>query len=318
TSASIWSLSIPTNATWSQTGITVAGNSNGSSGSDLGSLFTPVDIFIDNNYTLYIADRDNDRVVKYYANTTVGVLVGGNGTSGRTSRLLSGVKGIAVDQYGNVIVADSDNYRIQSFPPSSTVATTLTSNSSTLLIGQMRDLHINVNNIIVITDSTYSRVVKFNSSSGVGTIIAGINGAGSRADQFSSPFGNFIDENETLCVADNGNDRIQMWLSGASSGITVAGVNQSAGSDLGHLNGPLAVIVDNNGYMYIADSGNDRIVKWTTNYSAGGICVVGCTGTGGTAANQLQAPRDLKFDASGNLYVSDQGNHRVQKFAIQI
>ncbi|CAF3815144.1 unnamed protein product, partial [Rotaria magnacalcarata] len=54
-------------------------------------------------------------------------------------------------------------------------------------------------------------------------------------------------------------------------------------------------------YIYVADYGNSRIIKWTTNYSMGGICVVSCTGTVGVAANQLDAPRDLKFDAAGNL-----------------
>lgn len=67
-------------------------------------------------------------------------------------------------------------------------------------------------------------------------------------------------------------------------------------------------------YIYIADTGNDRVVRWTTNYAAGGVCIVGCTGTSGVAANQLNSPRDLKFDASGNLYVTDQGNNRIQKF----
>ncbi|CAF4694835.1 unnamed protein product, partial [Rotaria magnacalcarata] len=54
-------------------------------------------------------------------------------------------------------------------------------------------------------------------------------------------------------------------------------------------------------YIYVADYGNSRIVKWTANYSMGGVCVVGCTGTVGAAANQLDSPRDLKFDAAGNL-----------------
>lgn len=58
-------------------------------------------------------------------------------------------------------------------------------------------------------------------------------------------------------------------------------------------------------------------MKWTTNYAVGGICVVGCTGTVGTADDQLNLPRDLKFDKYGNLYVSDQGNNRVQKFMLQ-
>ena len=67
----------------------------------------------------------------------------------------------------------------------------------------------------------------------------------------------------------------------------------------------------------MADGGNSRIMKWTTNYTDGGVCVVGCTGVAGSGATQLRTPRDLKFDASGNLYVSDQGNHRIQKFMIQ-
>ncbi|CAF1347085.1 unnamed protein product [Rotaria sordida] len=305
TTPSIWKLTIPTYATWNETGVTVAGNMNGTSGHDLGSLNVPVGIFVDNNYTLYIADRDNHRVVKYYANTAIGILVGGNGTIGDDLSLLSGPKGVAVDEYGNVIVADSDNYRIQNFAPHSTNATTIVSNSSAFLIGQMRDLHINVNNIIVITDSTYNRIVRFNPSGGIGTIIAGVNGTGSAADQFFSAFGNFIDTSETLYVADAENHRVQMWSAGATYGITVAGINGSAGSSSGQLSRPLAVIVDNNGYIYIADSQNHRIVKWTTNYTGGGICVVGCTGTGGVGVNQLNGPRDLKFDASGNLYWID-------------
>lgn len=58
-------------------------------------------------------------------------------------------------------------------------------------------------------------------------------------------------------------------------------------------------------------------MRWTTNYTAGGNCIVGCTGSSGSAANQLDTPRDLKFDQYGNLYVSDQNNDRIQKFLIQ-
>ncbi len=68
----------------------------------------------------------------------------------------------------------------------------------------------------------------------------------------------------------------------------------------------------------MADPGNQRIVKWTTNYAVGGVCVIGCTSTTGIAANQLNGPRDLKFDRYGNIYVSDQGNNRIQKFMIQL
>ncbi|CAF4114248.1 unnamed protein product, partial [Rotaria magnacalcarata] len=157
----IYALSIPTCATWNQNGITVAGNSNGNSGSDLASLTNPVDIFVDNNYTLYIADRDNNRVVRYYTNDTIGTVVAGNSTTGNSPSELNAPKGIAVDQYGAIIVADSSNYRIQRFPLGSTVGTTLAINSTINILGQVRDLHINVNNEIFVTDSDYSHVIKY-------------------------------------------------------------------------------------------------------------------------------------------------------------
>ncbi|CAF1501334.1 unnamed protein product [Rotaria magnacalcarata] len=300
----IYALSIPTCATWNQNGITVAGNSNGNSGSDLASLTNPVDIFVDNNYTLYIADRDNNRVVRYYTNDTIGTVVTGNSTTGNSPSELNAPKGIAVDQYGAIIVADSSNYRIQRFPLGSTVGTTLAINSTINILGQVRDLHINVNNEIFVTDSDYSHVIKYYPNNNVGVILAGNYGSGSAANQLSSPYGNFVDGNETLYVADYGNNRVQMYPTGATSGTTVAGITGSAGSSLMQLNGPIAVVVDNNGYIYVADYGNSRIVKWTTNYSTGGICVVACTGTVGAAANQLNGPRDLKFDAEGNLWLA--------------
>jgi len=59
-------------------------------------------------------------------------------------------------------------------------------------------------------------------------------------------------------------------------------------------------------------------MRWTTNYTAGGVCIIACSGVAGNAANQLQSARDIKFDQHGNIYVTDQANHRIQKFTIQI
>ncbi|CAF3231159.1 unnamed protein product [Rotaria sp. Silwood2] len=314
----IYALQISPCATWNKTGITVAGNSNTTAGSDGASLNAPVGIFLDNNYTLYIADRDNHRIVKYDVNATTGVVVAGNGTPGNSPSQLRLPKGVAVDQMGAIIVADGGNFRIQRFPFGSTVATTVAINSSANLLGDMRDLHIDVNNNIYITDSDYSRVVKFYPNNENGVILAGNSGAGSAAHQLQGSYGNFIDGNDTLYVADSGNHRVQMWPAGATNGTTIAGITNTPGSGLLRLKSPMQIIVDNNGYYYIADSGNNRIVKWTSNYAAGGTCIAGCTGSVGNASNQLNTPRDLKFDASGNLYVSDRDNNRVQKFMLEI
>ena len=243
----IYALKIPPCATWNLTGITVAGNSNGTAGSDLASLRVPVSIFIDNNFALFVTDRDNNRIVKYNSNSNVGVVVAGNLTAGNGAAQLNSPKGVAVDQMGAVIVADSGNFRIQRFLPGSMIATTETFNSSSSLLGQTRDLHIDVNNNIYVTDSDFSRVIKFLPNNGVGVVLAGQYGFGPAANQFLGPFGNFIDGNNTLYVADSGNSRVQMWLAQATTGITVAGITSSPGSTLTQLLNPYAVIADNNG-----------------------------------------------------------------------
>ena len=47
-----------------------------------------------------------------------------------------------------------------------------------------------------------------------------------------------------------------------------------------------------------------------------GRCIVGCTGSNASPANQLSYPWTLAFDNEGNLFVIDAGNSRIQKFAI--
>lgn len=108
----------------------------GSSGSDLGSLFSPAGIFIDNNDHLVIADRDNNRVMQYYPNANLGVLAAGNGTPGNDSQQLNQLKGVAIDQSGAIIVADSNNYRIQKFSSGSKVGMTLFTNTASSPLGQ--------------------------------------------------------------------------------------------------------------------------------------------------------------------------------------
>ena len=247
TPVGIYALNIPTCATWSVNGTTVAGNNNGSFGSDLRSLYYPVSLFVDNSDVLYIADRDNNRVMRFNPNSSTGIVVAGNGTPGDAPNLLRGLKGIAIDQYGSIIVADSDNYRIQKFLQNSTVGTTLATNASFNALGQMRDLHIDVNNNICVTDSDYNQVVKYIPFSSIGTVIAGGGPAGSASNQLNVPFGNYIDANGTLYVADYGNHRVLKYLPGSLNGILVAGVNSTPGTALNLLSSPISIVVDNNG-----------------------------------------------------------------------
>jgi sugar lactone lactonase YvrE len=106
-----------------------------------------------------------------------------------------------------------------------------------------------------------------------------------------------------------------MWKSGASVGSTVAG-NGVQGSSLSQLSAPGGIVLDKNGYIYIADTGNYRIVRWAPN-STTGVCIVACTLTAGTNVNQLGWPTAVAFDDKGSLYVADSPNNRIQKFQIR-
>ncbi|CAF4854839.1 unnamed protein product, partial [Rotaria magnacalcarata] len=61
---------------------------------------------------------------------------------------------------------------------------------------------------------------------------------------------------------------------------------------------------------------NDRIMRWPKGATQGSV-IVGGNGRGGQS-NQLNGPEGLSFDRHGNLYVVDYGNHRVQKFNIEL
>ena len=83
---------------------------------------------------------------------------------------------------------------------------------------------------------------------------------------------------------------------------------------------PREVDVDASGNVYIADAGNNRIRKVTTSgviSTIAGTGVYGYNGDGFAATSaQLNYPRGVAVDASGNVYIADAGNHRIRKVDI--
>jgi tripartite motif-containing protein 71 len=72
---------------------------------------------------------------------------------------------------------------------------------------------------------------------------------------------------------------------------------------------PYCVAVDASGDVYVTDTYNNRIQKFTS--SGANITQWGAEGTGD---GQFYSPTGLTVDASGNVYVVDAGNSRIQKF----
>jgi len=96
--------------------------------------------------------------------------------------------------------------------------------------------------------------------------------------------------------------------------------NGSAGSSDGYgtsayFSNPLNTAVDAQGNIYVADAGNHRIRKITPDGSVSTLAGSGmpgyADGTGVLAS--FQHPSALAIDATGNIFVSDQQNHRIRK-----
>lgn len=96
------------------------------------------------------------------------------------------------------------------------------------------------------------------------------------------------------------------------SGITIAGITGARGTNNDQLDKPFYVTVDYQNSIYVADSSNNRIQKFTRD-SLNGTTVCG-TGVSGSTATQLFGPLHVLVDSSGNLRVTDGKNQRIQLF----
>jgi tetratricopeptide (TPR) repeat protein len=69
------------------------------------------------------------------------------------------------------------------------------------------------------------------------------------------------------------------------------------------------IAVDSSGNVYVADSGNHRIQKFTSSGS-----FLATWGSQGTGNGQFNGPRGIAVDGSGNVFVGDTDNNRIQRF----
>lgn len=213
--------------------------------------------------------------------------------------------------------------------PSSTVAVGFSLNLTGLTAGTtyyLRAYAINSGG------TAYGSVVKFTTATTASTTVATtssfagngtgglVNGAGAGA-QLYNPQGIVADAQGNFYVSDQFNHVIRK--------ITTAGVVSTfcGNGVLGHVDGPAAtasfytpngLAIDASGNVYVADEGNNLIVKITP---AGVATTIAGTGVAAyvNSTNPLtaafNAPKAIALDSQGNIYVADSGNSRIRKIA---
>jgi sugar lactone lactonase YvrE len=254
-----------------------------------------------------------------------------------TAAQLTTPYGVAIDS-GNVYISDSGNNRIRRVDPATGTITTF---AGTGVAGSAGDggpataAQLNgpagvvvASGSLYIADFTGNRVRRVDLATGTITTFAGTGVAGSGGDggpatsaQLNSPRGLAVDSGN-LYIADSVNNRVRKVDLATGTITTFAGTGVAGFSGDGgpataaQLNGPAGVVVAS-GSLYIADFTGNRVrrvdLATGTITTFAGTGVAGFSGDGGpAAAAQLNTPRFLAV-ASGNLYITDSGNHRVRK-----
>ena len=155
-------------------------------------------------------------------------------------------------------------------------------------------------------------VVKWRLNATIGVLIAGQpNVPGSTINTMYYVRFIYLDENRGLIyVCDKNNNRIQQFIV-AGNGVAGIGLNQ--------LNVPAGICVTRDGQtLYVADNGNNRIMKWTIGAAQGSVFAGSQSGVAGNTNLLLKQPADVALDPTETyIYVSDNGNHRIQRFRLQ-
>jgi len=335
---------------------TFAGTTFGFSGdggpATAAKLNSPFSVAVDSSGTVYIADRDNQRVRQVESgiiDTIAGT--GQRGFSGDGGLAVDaqfgapvGPVGIARDNAGNLYVADADANRIRRIALDGTI-TTVAGNGSAGFSGDgglATSAALNSPTDVVwdpsvdalyIADRKNHRIRRVDSGGTITTIagtgIAGYAGDGGAATaaRLNEPAGLALDQTGNLYIADQKNHCVRRLNAVDGTIETIAGTGTAGYSGDGglataaQLDDPTGVAVDSTGRVYIADRDNHRLrmVDGTgTIVTVAGDGTPGFAGDNGPAADaQLRNPWGVDVDGNDGIFVSDWQNHRVRYIAPQ-
>ena len=248
------------------------------------------------------------------------------GKPGRGASLLHGgefmapMYGLAVDRQGCLYVIDNGNNRVQKYENNGTFII-LWGNfgSSNGCFHNPTGVAVDGRGDVYVVDTNNHRVQKFDGRLGGYKMKFG--GRGNGEGQFSSPWGIAADPvRGYVYVVDSANFRVQKFDDNGEFIMSWG----SFGNNDGQFYFPRGVAVDpQDGAVYVVDMGNHRIQKFDTSTNVlpqlltkwgGGLGPGHASSPQAQEAGQLRSPWGVAIDGSGDVYVTDTGNHRVQKF----
>jgi DNA-binding CsgD family transcriptional regulator/sugar lactone lactonase YvrE len=300
-------------------------------------LARPIDVAVDHDGAIYIADDGNQRV-RQVRDGIISTFVGGGG-----QQIKEGIHRASVDlASGSTIAIDSANHLFVLTCAAGSLevwkvgaADLMTRVVSVGSCGAQQALPLGglavaASGTVFVADRVHNQVWKFD---GTLSLYAGNgerghlgDGGAAESAELFWPIGLALDDHENLFIADTGNNRIRRVDRSKRIITTVAGSGDYEGNSgdggpaiQARLSFPFGVAVGPMGIVVVADTGNHRLRAID---STGGIYALAGTGQWGLGGDrvpaveaQLSGPEGLAFDAQGNLFIADTENQRVRKIA---
>lgn len=284
----------------------------GSDGTSNGQFLRPHDVNFDSKGNVYVSDRDRNDIQKFTPN---GTFIMKWGSEGEKAGQFNVPYSIEIDPLDNMYVVDRGNDRIQKFDENGTFVKQWDRpgkiNGSDQEFASPEDMVIDQKTgVVYITDTGNERVLKLDKNFSY-ILEWGSNDskASNEVGKFNHPHGIDVDSKGYVYVNELENARIQKF----DENGTFVKQWGSEGKGPGEFTPLLEHLeVDSKRDMIFMVDGalNPRIQVFDTD---GNFTTT--IGTSGTGDGQFSKPEHVNIDSSGNVYVVDRGNQRMQVFS---
>jgi serine/threonine-protein kinase len=304
---------------------------------------TPLHLFLATDGSLLISSLDTNIVHRIGKDGTV-TPIAGNGTAGfsgdggpATAAELNGPGTAVEDKNGNIYLPDTSNNRVRKITPDGTISTVAGNGTAGFSgdggpatqaeINSVEGMAVGPDGSLYLADYTNERIRKV-APDGIITTIAGTGQKGytgtptpAVSAQISDPNSIAIADDGTIYIGNLGSDSIQkIDKNGMLSTFAGNGKTGRTGDGGPATSATLSIpdlTLGPDGTVYIAAYGSDTVRKVTPQgiiTTIAGTGAEGNTGDGGPAtAAQLKSPSSVVVDASGAVYIADNGNKEVRR-----
>ena len=158
---------------------------------------------------------------------------------------------------------------------------------------------------VYVADRSF-RIRKFSSGGVLQSTIGLVSSKGISASLSDLAF----DASGNMYVATGETNQIQKYNAAGSKILDWGGSTVFGTATLFANSAPSGIAVDGNGYVYVVDASNTRVVK----FDSTGVFQTEWGGTTTFGGATFSNPQGIAVDRSNSIYVVDNGNHRVVKF----